>query len=111
MDHFGTGHSSLSDLLHFPMDLLKVNESFVRRGIADVASAPGLTAIIGLGTSLNCRVRATGVETSWQLGVLRAQHCLEGQGYFLGRPSGPEELAARLGPARASLPAREGRAS
>jgi diguanylate cyclase (GGDEF)-like protein/PAS domain S-box-containing protein len=103
VDHFGTGHASLSDLLQFPIDLLKVDQSFVRDGVADARSAPGLTAIIGLGKSLNCRVRATGVETAWQLMVLRAQHCLEGQGYLLGAPASPEELAERLGPARESL--------
>jgi diguanylate cyclase (GGDEF)-like protein/PAS domain S-box-containing protein len=103
IDHFGTGHSSLSDLLRFPIDVLKVDQSFVAPVAAGATGAPGLTAIIGLGKSLNCRVRATGIETEAQLAILRAQECPEAQGYLFGSPAGPEALAERLGLTRGPL--------
>src|SRR4029453_3612825 len=79
VDHFGTGHASLSDLQQFPIDILKIDQSFVREIAFGVASAPVLTAIIGLGKSLNHRVMAAGVETDCQLAFLRAHQCPEAQ--------------------------------
>ncbi len=97
VDHFGTGHSSLSDLQQFPIDVLKVDQSFVRDIVEDVRDAPVLTAIIGLGMSLNRRVIAAGVETASQLAFLRAQHCPEAQGYLFSPPIGANELTDLLG--------------
>lgn len=93
VDHFGTGHASLSDLQQFPIDILKIDQSFVREIAFGVASAPVLTAIIGLGKSLNHRVMAAGVETDWQLAFLRARQCPEAQGDLFSPPVG----AGRLG--------------
>ena len=96
VDHFGLGHSSLSDLQQFPIDVLKVDQSFVREIVVGVASAPVLSAIIGIGKSLNHRVLAAGVETDCQLAFLRAQQCPEAQGDLFSPPVGPERLGELL---------------
>jgi diguanylate cyclase (GGDEF)-like protein/PAS domain S-box-containing protein len=96
VDHFGTGHSSLSDLSSFPIDVLKIDHSLVQGIAADVSDAPVLTAIIGLGKSLSRRVIAAGVETEGQLAFLRAQHCSEAQGHLFSRPMGADALRALL---------------
>ena len=86
IDHFGTGHLSLSDLQQFPIDVLKVDQAFVREIVAGTGAAPVLCAIIGLGKSLDHRVMAAGVETDCQLAFLRAQHCPEAQGDLFSPP-------------------------
>jgi diguanylate cyclase (GGDEF)-like protein len=96
VDHFGTGHSSLSDLQQFPIDILKVDPSFVRGIAADVTDATVLTAILGLGTNLNRRVMAAGVETEGQLAFLQAHHCSEAQGHLFSPPIGADELTELL---------------
>ena len=100
VDHFGTGHSSLSDLQQFPIDVLKVDQSFIREIVVGAASAPILAAIIGLGKSLNHRVMASGVETDCQLAFLRAQHCPEAQGDLFSPPVGAERLGELLAAGR-----------
>jgi diguanylate cyclase (GGDEF)-like protein/PAS domain S-box-containing protein len=96
VDHFGTGHSSLSDLQQFPIDVLKVDQSFVHEIGIGAPSAQILTAIIGLGKSLHHRVMAAGVETDGQLAFLRAQHCPEAQGNLFSPPVGAERLGELL---------------
>jgi diguanylate cyclase (GGDEF)-like protein/PAS domain S-box-containing protein len=96
VDHFGTGHSSLGDLQQFPIDALKVDQSFVQGIAADVRDAPVLAAIIGLGTSLNRRVMVAGVETEGQLAFLRAQHCSEAQGHLFSPPVGADDFTELL---------------
>ena len=96
VDDFGTGYSSLSYLKQFPIDVLKIDQSFVN----DIRSANDdgiiVGAVIGMGNSLNLRVVAEGVENQVQLGFLKAQHCKEGQGYFFSRPLIAEQFATLL---------------
>ena len=96
VDDFGTGYSSLSYLHLFPIDVLKIDGSFVQ----DIGSINGngsiVSAVIAMGTSLKQRVIAEGVEKQGQLAFLKAQHCEEGQGYFFSRPLVAEEFAALL---------------
>jgi diguanylate cyclase (GGDEF)-like protein len=100
LDDFGTGYSSLSYLNEFPIDALKVDESFVRTITNDPHGAPIVCAVISMAKSLNQRVIAEGVETAEQLAFLRAQHCGEGQGYYFGRPLAAKQFAKLLAPAR-----------
>jgi diguanylate cyclase (GGDEF)-like protein/PAS domain S-box-containing protein len=100
LDDFGTGYSSLSYLNEFPIDALKVDESFVRTITDDPHGAPIVCAVISMAKSLNQRVIAEGVETAKQLAFLRAQHCDEGQGYYFSRPLEAEQFAKLLVPAR-----------
>jgi len=96
VDDFGTGYSSLSYLNQFPIDVLKIDGSFVH----EIGSTNGngiiVSAIIAMGTSLKQRVVAEGVEEQAQLAFLKAQHCEEGQGYFFSLPLIAEQFAALL---------------
>jgi diguanylate cyclase (GGDEF)-like protein/PAS domain S-box-containing protein len=87
LDDFGTGYSSLSYMRRFPIDTLKIDESFVRDVTTDDESASVVQAIIDMGKGLHMRVVAEGVETREQLHFLRERECPEAQGYFLGRPA------------------------
>jgi diguanylate cyclase (GGDEF)-like protein/PAS domain S-box-containing protein len=86
VDDFGTGYSSLSYLMQFPVDVLKIDQSFVRN--VDTAATNGVivSAVIGMGKNLSQRVIAEGVEDQAQLDFLRQHDCEEGQGYFFSRP-------------------------
>ncbi len=92
LDDFGTGYSSLSYLQRFPIDTLKIDQSFVR-GLPDNPDDVAIaSAIIGMAHSLNMLVIAEGVETAAQLAFLRERGCDQIQGYYLGRPMPPEAL-------------------
>jgi diguanylate cyclase (GGDEF)-like protein/PAS domain S-box-containing protein len=86
LDDFGTGHSSLSYLKRFPIDTLKIDQSFVRNLTTDADDASIVSAMISMGKSLHMRVVAEGVETRDQLSFLKEQNCPEGQGYYLSHP-------------------------
>lgn len=96
VDDFGTGYSSLSYLRKFPIDALKIDQSFVRQ----ISSAPDDTtivkAIISMGRSLNLRVVAEGVETRQELEFLGAHQCEEAQGFYFSRPVLPQQFANLL---------------
>ena len=96
VDDFGTGYSSLSYLRKFPIDALKIDQSFVRQ----ITSAPDdstiVTAVISMGRSLKLRVVAEGVETQEELEFLRARLCDEAQGFHFSRPVPPEQFAILL---------------
>ena len=95
IDDFGTGFSSLSYLQRFPIDTLKIDQSFVRR--IDTADGVSIVrAIIQMGTSLGMRVVAEGVETKQEATTLESMGCKAAQGYYFGRPVSPLELAALL---------------
>ena len=86
VDDFGTGYSSLAYLAQFPLDVLKIDQSFVRDVVdrSDVACV--VTAIVGLAHSLDLTVVAEGVESQEQLEFLRTLGCEEIQGYLYSRP-------------------------
>jgi diguanylate cyclase (GGDEF)-like protein/PAS domain S-box-containing protein len=86
IDDFGTGYSSLSYLRQFPIDTLKLDQSFIHEINADTDEATIISAVINMGCHLKHRVIAEGVETAEQLAFLRAHGCDEGQGYYFGRP-------------------------
>ena len=95
IDDFGTGYSSLSYLTKFPIDALKIDQSFVRQ----ISTTPGdvniVTAVISMGRSLKLRVVAEGVETQEELSFLQSHSCEEAQGYYFSRPV-PAQKFARL---------------
>jgi len=93
LDDFGTGYSSLSYLTRFPIDHLKIDQSFVRNITGNVDGAAIAKAIIAMAHSLGRRVIAEGVETSGQLDYLRQHQCNEIQGFFFSRPLPAEEFA------------------
>ncbi|KAB1990923.1 EAL domain-containing protein, partial [Haemophilus parainfluenzae] len=89
MDDFGTGYSSLNYLHRFPLDVLKIDKSFIDH----LEEAQPLTedftivnAIINLAANLNLEVVAEGIETAEQMIYLRQHRCLYGQGYYFSRP-------------------------
>ncbi len=85
IDDFGTGYSSLSYLQSFPINLLKVDRSFIRQ-LENKENLEIVRTILHLAETLELQVVAEGVETVNQLLQLRALHCQHGQGYFLARP-------------------------
>ncbi len=96
LDDFGTGYSSLSYMRRFPIDTLKVDQSFVRDLTTDADDASVVSAVIHMGRSLKMRVVAEGVETREQLAFLEANDCLEAQGYHFSRPLSADACAAFL---------------
>jgi diguanylate cyclase (GGDEF)-like protein/PAS domain S-box-containing protein len=96
VDDFGTGYSSLSYLMEFPIDALKVDQSFVRDITSEKADSPIITAVISMGRSLQQRVIAEGIETETQLAFLQALRCCEGQGFHFSPPLAPQRFEALL---------------
>ncbi|MCU1749571.1 putative bifunctional diguanylate cyclase/phosphodiesterase [Pseudomonas sp. 6D_7.1_Bac1] len=96
IDDFGTGYSSLSYLRRFPVDVLKIDQSFIRGLNNENNDAALVSAIISLGKSLNLTIIAEGVETLEQLNFLKAHQCEEGQGFFFSKAVLPEEFAQLL---------------
>ena len=92
IDDFGTGYSSLSYLKSFPMDKLKIDQSFVKDISIGGDNSAIVRAIINLGHSLNLRVIAEGVETKEQLDFLTAHDCNEMQGYYYSKPLSAEDF-------------------
>jgi EAL domain-containing protein (putative c-di-GMP-specific phosphodiesterase class I) len=96
VDDFGTGYSSLAYLQRFPVDCLKIDQSFTKA----IATSPESTALIGtlvqLGRDLGLTTLAEGVETSSQMTHLRGQHVNEVQGFLLARPLDALSLEAEL---------------
>jgi EAL domain-containing protein (putative c-di-GMP-specific phosphodiesterase class I) len=96
IDDFGTGYSSLSYLTRFPIDVLKIDRSFIR-GITHDASQMNITrAIIAMAHGLKLDVVAEGVETREQAELLHRESCDLIQGYLYGRPMPAEDFTQRL---------------
>jgi len=96
VDDFGTGYSSLSYLRRFPLDALKIDQSFVREISTSPYETAIVRAIISMGRSLNLRIIAEGIETAGDLAFLKDRGCDEGQGYYFSRPVPAEEFAKLL---------------
>ncbi len=96
-DDFGTGYSSLSYLQRYPVDTLKIDQSFVR-GIDGAASADidFIKTIVTLGQTLRVKVVAEGVETAQQLDVVRSLGCSSAQGYYFARPMPAADVATYM---------------
>jgi EAL domain-containing protein (putative c-di-GMP-specific phosphodiesterase class I) len=97
IDDFGTGYSSLNYVRRFPVDILKVDKSFID-GVGEGGESSALTAaVIELAGILNLRPVAEGIERADQLQRLLELHCDLGQGYYFARPLPSEELQDLLG--------------
>jgi diguanylate cyclase (GGDEF)-like protein len=96
IDDFGTGYSSLSYLGKFPINELKIDQSFVRNMTAHSSEAAIIQTIISLAHNLELSVIAEGVETAAQFNFLRDGGCDEIQGYYFSKPLLPHQLAALL---------------
>jgi len=96
LDDFGTGYASLSHLMQFPVDLLKIDRSFVRELGQSPDAAAIIRAVINLGHSLEIGIVAEGIETAAQEARLLAQGCDYGQGYLYSRAVPAEEIPALL---------------
>jgi diguanylate cyclase (GGDEF)-like protein len=86
IDDFGSGYSCLANLKQFPIDTLKIDQSFVSDVISNPDNAIIVSTVISIGKSFNQHIIAEGVETPEQYAFLLAQHCDEGQGYYFSRP-------------------------
>ncbi|HET6501195.1 MAG TPA: EAL domain-containing protein, partial [Amycolatopsis sp.] len=87
-----TGYASLSQLLRLPVDILKIDQSFVA-GLGESSDATGIVnGIVAMAHAVNLIVVAEGVETALQRDVLCALGCDQAQGHFFGRPSPPADI-------------------
>ena len=96
LDDFGTGYSSLNYLKQFPVNMLKIDRSFVQDVMSNPDSAAVTDAIIALAKSLRLNITAEGVETQEQLEYLQIQGCDEGQGFYFSRPVPADEITQML---------------
>jgi diguanylate cyclase (GGDEF)-like protein/PAS domain S-box-containing protein len=103
LDDFGTGFSSLSHLKDFPVDVIKIDRSFVRH-LDESKNTAIVDAVLNLGTSLGLAVVAEGIETEEQVASLRAHGCQLGQGYLFAQPMPAAALESLLGAAAHDKP-------
>ena len=92
LDDFGTGYSSLSYLRMFPFNKIKIDRSFIRELSRNSDCASIISAVAGLGRSLQIATVAEGLESEEQLVLVRAAGCTHAQGFLFGRPCAAEEL-------------------
>jgi EAL domain-containing protein (putative c-di-GMP-specific phosphodiesterase class I) len=92
IDDFGTGYSSLSHLKRLPIDMLKIDQSFINDMSKNDDDVAIVTTIIGMAQTLDLKVVAEGVETEEQVSFLKNQDCDEIQGYLIGRPVSADNL-------------------
>ncbi|MFJ9990601.1 putative bifunctional diguanylate cyclase/phosphodiesterase [Pseudomonas putida] len=96
MDDFGTGYSSLSYLKKFPIDIIKIDRSFINEIPANQDDMEITSAVVAMAHNLKLKVVAEGIETSEQLAFLRRHRCDVGQGYLFDRPIPGRELVDKL---------------
>ena len=104
IDDFGTGYSSLSYLREFPLDALKIDQSFIRQVEMTLEDSTIVAAIVSMAHSLNLRVIAEGVETTASLQLLKTLGCDEAQGNYFSRPVSADEFAGLLSADAAATP-------
>jgi diguanylate cyclase (GGDEF)-like protein/PAS domain S-box-containing protein len=97
LDDFGTGYSSLSYLDKFPVDIVKIDKSFIDSLAGGARPSPLVSAIVNLGSLLGVGVTAEGIEDAHQLASLRGMGCERGQGYYFYKPMSAAALSAQLG--------------
>jgi EAL domain-containing protein (putative c-di-GMP-specific phosphodiesterase class I) len=97
IDDFGTGYSSLSYLTRFPLQMLKVDRSFVSQTSSDARSIEVVRALVGLARNLGLQTLAEGIETEEQFVRLRELGCKFGQGFWFSRPVAAEVAETLIG--------------
>nr|WP_235506668.1 EAL domain-containing protein [Altererythrobacter sp. Root672] len=100
LDDFGTGHSSLSHLRDFPVDVVKIDRSFVCKMTGDYEVRAIVSAVVDLAQQLRIDVVAEGVENELQRALLVAMGCPYGQGHLFGGPASKDEVGRALAPTR-----------
>jgi EAL domain-containing protein (putative c-di-GMP-specific phosphodiesterase class I) len=112
LDDFGTGYSSLSYLKNFPIDMLKIDRSFVAEMLNDHTTAAIIEAIVSMSRVLGLKVLAEGVEDNAQFAFLKDLGCDVVQGFYVSAAVSPADLAKLLGPSgAAALPPMRRRAT
>ncbi|MEV6846673.1 EAL domain-containing protein [Actinoplanes sp. NPDC051411] len=96
IDDFGTGYSSLSYLKQLPVDIIKIDKTFVDQVDTDADDVALVDAVVGLGQALKMQTVAEGIETDGQWAMLRRIGIDHGQGYLFGRPGAPEDINALM---------------
>ena len=94
IDDFGTGYSSLARLRYMPVDVLKIDRSFVRELDRDEQNASMVSAMVALASNLGMTPLAEGIETEAEWRALMERGCELGQGFFFSRPVPPDEIVA-----------------
>jgi diguanylate cyclase (GGDEF)-like protein len=97
LDDFGTGYSSLAHLRALPFDRIKIDRSFVSSMLDNAESAAIVSAIAGLGASLDVPITAEGIEDDKVIDKLKALGCTKGQGWYFGQPMNIDQVRALLG--------------
>lgn len=96
IDDFGTGYSSLSYLHYYPIDMLKIDQSFIRNMLQDKTSMELVKSIIALGKNMNMTIIAEGVEHAEEAELLKDMDCEHAQGYHFSRPHSEKEITDKL---------------
>jgi EAL domain-containing protein (putative c-di-GMP-specific phosphodiesterase class I) len=106
IDDFGTGYSSLSYLKQLPVDIIKIDKTFVDQVDTDADDVALVDAVVGLGQALKMQTVAEGIETDGQWAMLRSIGIDHGQGYLFGRPSSADDINLMITAPTAELAAR-----